>query len=66
MVCCASGLGAPADYVFQLSFAAADDQSALSALVDALENLDQLAIAVNEKYKSNLTAGKFERFDEQS
>ena len=52
--------------MFQFSFAAADDQSALSALVDALENLDQLAIAVNEKYKSNLTAGKFERFDEQS
>ena len=43
----------------------ADRQSSLTALTEALENLDQLAIAVNEQYRNSLRKGAFERFEEE-
>ncbi|KAH7088617.1 DNA-directed RNA polymerase [Auriculariales sp. MPI-PUGE-AT-0066] len=55
----------PSEPVIHVRIQMYDEHSALTALVDALENLDMLAVSVNDKYKSNLALGKFERFDEE-
>ncbi|KZW02884.1 RBP11-like subunits of RNA polymerase [Exidia glandulosa HHB12029] len=55
----------PSEPVIHLRIQMYDNASAITALTDALENLDQLAIAVNDQYRTSLRRGAFERFEEE-
>ena len=43
-----------------------DGKSALTALTQALDQLDALFASIDEAYRANLRAGKFETWDEKS
>ncbi|KZT64560.1 RBP11-like subunits of RNA polymerase [Daedalea quercina L-15889] len=43
-----------------------DNLSSLDALLQALSNLDDLCITIDEAYQKNLGEGQYERWDEQS
>lgn len=43
-----------------------DHLSSLEALLEALNNLDNLCDTVEESYNTSLTGGSFERWDEKS
>ncbi|EJD51292.1 RBP11-like subunits of RNA polymerase [Auricularia subglabra TFB-10046 SS5] len=55
----------PSEPVIHLRIQMYDRHSSLTALTEALDNLDQLAIAVNEQYRNSLRKGAFERFEEE-
>lgn len=55
----------PSEPVIHLRIQMYDRQSSLTALTEALDNLDQLAVAVNEQYRNSLRKGAFERFEEE-
>ena len=43
-----------------------DDLSSLDALIEALDNLDDLFGVLGEKYAESLSEGNFERWKEES
>ena len=43
-----------------------DKQSSLTALLDALDNLDKLYASIEDAYTASLEAGNFERWEEKS
>lgn len=45
---------------------AADDLSSLTALLQALSDLNELCIAIDDGYKKSLREDRYERWDEKS
>ncbi len=43
-----------------------DGLSSLTALIQALKDLDDLCVTIDEEYAKSLQSGQFERWDEKS
>ncbi|KAL5489708.1 RPC19 [Sanghuangporus weigelae] len=56
----------PSENAIQVRIQMYDGKSALTALIQALDRLDTLFASVDDAYRANLRAGKFERWDEKS
>ena len=55
----------PSEPVIHLRIQMYDRKSALTALNEALDNLDKLAVTIEDAYKSSLRKGAYERFEER-
>ncbi|KAJ7043463.1 RBP11-like subunits of RNA polymerase [Mycena alexandri] len=56
----------PSENVIQVRIQMYDNLSSLSALITALADLDALCETIETTYRADLSAGKFERWDEES
>ncbi|KAG6850086.1 hypothetical protein H0H93_001219 [Arthromyces matolae] len=56
----------PSENIIQVRIQMYDKLSSLTALTEALDAMDTLCEAVEEKYKASLAANTFERWDEKS
>ncbi|KZV59926.1 RBP11-like subunits of RNA polymerase [Peniophora sp. CONT] len=56
----------PSENLIQIRIQMYDKQSSLTALLDALDNLDKLYGSIEDAYTASLEAGKFEKWEEKS
>ncbi|KAK7464502.1 RNA polymerase subunit AC19 [Stygiomarasmius scandens] len=63
---CGYSVPHPSEPNIQVRIQMYDEHSSLEALLKALGDLDDLCVAVGEKYNESLKAGEFERWVEKS
>ncbi|KAI0761121.1 RBP11-like subunits of RNA polymerase [Irpex lacteus] len=63
---CGYSVPHPSENHIHLRIQMYDHLSSLEALLEALNNLDNLCDTVEESYNTSLTEGSFERWDEKS
>jgi len=63
---CGYSVPHPSENHIQLRIQMYDHLSALTALLNALENLDDLCETVEEAYDASLKGGRYERWEEKS
>ncbi|KAF7318982.1 RBP11-like subunits of RNA polymerase [Mycena chlorophos] len=63
---CGYSVPHPSENLIQVRIQMYDNLSSLAALVEALGNLDSLCSTIEDKYKTNLGEGNYERWNEKS
>ncbi|KAH7886984.1 DNA-directed RNA polymerase [Phlebopus sp. FC_14] len=63
---CGYSVPHPSENLIQLRIQMYDGLSSLSALLEALSNLDDVCNSVEEKYRASLGQGRYERWEEKS
>ncbi|KAH7926160.1 RBP11-like subunits of RNA polymerase [Leucogyrophana mollusca] len=63
---CGYSVPHPSENLIQLRIQMYDEMSSLTALLEALSNLDSLCETVEDEYRSSLGSGAYERWVEKS
>ncbi|EGO03698.1 hypothetical protein SERLA73DRAFT_130145 [Serpula lacrymans var. lacrymans S7.3] len=63
---CGYSVPHPSENLIQLRIQMYDKLSSLTALLEALDNLDGLCVAIHDKYGESLASGDYERWEERS